>query len=66
MKLKVGDKIRVCGELVTVVESIEEKVKQVPKLDGLKITHESVDCIYWFKDEDGHLWFETKEAIEKL
>lgn len=49
-KFKKGDKIIVCQDLITTIESIQ------PIEDG--------SWIYWFKDENGADKFENDHAIE--
>ena len=49
-KFKVGDKVKVCNDLVTVIEKIEI---------------DTGETLYWFRDENGKLWNETEQAITK-
>ena len=49
-KFKVGDKVKVCNDLVTVIEKIEIDMGET---------------LYWFRDENGKLWNETEQAITK-
>lgn len=49
-KFNKGDKVLVCQDLVTIIESIQ------PIEDG--------SWMYWFKDEKGVLKFEYEHAIE--
>ncbi len=48
-KFKVGDKVKVCNDLTTVIERIERDMGET---------------LYWFKDDKGKLWNETEIAIE--
>ena len=53
IKYPKGTKVKVCNDLETTVESIEYSDKYKTN-------------IYWFKDENGKLWNESEEAIEKM
>tara|TARA_B110000977_G_C10715356_1_gene352986 strand:+ start:276 stop:428 length:153 start_codon:yes stop_codon:yes gene_type:complete len=44
-KFKVGDKVIVCNDLITVIERIERDMGET---------------LYWFKDHKGKLWNETE------
>ena len=52
MGLKVGDKIKVCDDLVTVIKRID--------------VNEPGESIYYFEDESGREYFEVKDVIEKI
>ena len=53
MKYPKGTKVKVCDDLETTIE----KVEWIELFDEYR---------YWFKDEKGQLWNETKDAIEKM
>ena len=48
-----GTKVKVCNDLETTIE----KVEWVHLFDEYK---------YWFRDENGKLWNESENAIEKM
>ena len=48
-KIKVGDKVKVCNDLITVIERID---------------FDMGTTLYWFKDDKGRLLNETEIAIE--
>ena len=49
-KFRVGDKVKVCNDLITVIERIEQDMGET---------------LYWFRDDKGKLWNETEIAIEQ-
>ena len=53
IKYPKGTKVKVCNDLETTIE----KVEWIELFDEYK---------YWFKDENGKLWNESEEAIEKM
>ena len=53
IKYPKGTKVKVCNDLETIIE----KVEWIELFNEYK---------YWFKDENGKLWNESEEAIEKM
>lgn len=53
IKYQKGTKVKVCNDLETTIE----KVEWIELFDEYK---------YWFKDENGKLWNESEEVIEKM
>ena len=53
IKYPKGTKVKVCNDLETTID----KVEWIQLFDEYK---------YWFKDENGKLWNESEEAIEKM
>ena len=53
IKYPKGTKVKVFNDLETIIE----KVEWIELFNEYK---------YWFKDENGRLWNESEEAIEKM
>ena len=62
---KVGDKVQVCGYLITIIDRIEVHPVSRMKPDTNEI-YKQDENIYYFKDETGKESSETQEAIELI